>query len=396
MNLIRSFPDRPISRRELLRHSAFLGVGLALTPLRGWPESWFDLNDTVVPFTDVPANFTGRRPTTPEPYPGANLIAQDLRELTDWITPDEDFFVVTHYGIPELDDAAHRLELSGLVDRPLSLTMDDLRRLPAVERTTVFECGGNSRAMFHGMVGNARWTGIDLVRLIEEAGPTVDAREVHFWGADSGEEEIRGNTYRQFFGRSMSLAEVEEARPILAYAMNGEPLPIVHGFPLRLVVPGWYGVAHVKWLQRIDLATERLMTRFMARDYVTLMAHERNGETEWVETSVARQRPKSVIARVTRNGDDFRICGAAWTDGTSLGSVEVRIDDGDWVAAELERPDDPVAWTFFTFTTRGLAPGDHSLVSRATDARGRTQPDDLSTKVTRWENNELFHRTIRV
>lgn len=384
-----------MSRRELLRQGGLVGAGLALTPVAGWPSSWFRADEVVVPFTDVPPTFTGRRAGN-EQFPGQNLIAQDLRELTDWTTPVEDYFVVTHYGIPEVDASGWTLQLTGLVDRPLTLTLDELRRRPRAERTTVFECGGNARAMFHGMVGNSTWAGTPLRPLIEEAGPTVHAREVHFWAADSGTEEIRGNEYEQNFARSMSLEQILETDPILAYEMNGEPLTVVHGFPLRLIVPGWYGVAQVKWLQRIDLSPDRLMTRFMAKDYVTLMGRESGGEVEWVETSVTRQRVKSVIARVTREDDRFTIFGAAWTDGTPLRTVEVRIDDGDWRPAALDTPADPHSWTFFRLEATGITRGEHTLISRATDTTGRTQPIDLALKRTRWENNELFVRTIMV
>ena len=171
---------------------------------------------------------------------------------------------------------------------------------------------------------------------------------------------------------------------------------VVHGFPVRLIVPGWYGVCQVKWLTEIELSADRLMTRFMAKDYVTLMGREVEGRTEWVETSVTRQRPKSAIARVTRSGSRFTIFGAAWSDGTPLDRVEVRVGDGAWSTAELDRPSDPHSWTFFTLEIPELPAGEHTLVSRATDTAGRTQPEHLDTKRTRWENNELFHRTIGV
>ena len=384
-----------ITRREMLRQSSFAAVGLAITPVPGWPQRWFIPEEVVVPFTDIPENFTGRRPGA-EAFPGANLIAQDLRNLDDWVTPIEDFFVVSHYNSPEVDASAYRLDIGGLVGRPISLTLDQLRARPRVERTTVFECGGNARGLLHGMVGNANWVGVDLQALLEEAAPSPAALEVHFWGADAGTEEIRNAEYEQNFARAMSLADIAARRPILAYEMNGEPLPVVHGFPVRLIVPGWYGVAQVKWLNRIQVSPERLMTRFMARDYVTLQGVEQNGGVKWVETSVTKQRPKSVIARVTRDDDLFRVFGAAWTDGTPLREVEVQIDGGAWQTATLEQSSNPFSWTFFNLETRGLANGEHRLVSRATDAEGRTQPENLELKRTRWENNEYFYRTILV
>tara|TARA_Y100001949_G_C15985430_1_gene330370 strand:+ start:1818 stop:2981 length:1164 start_codon:yes stop_codon:yes gene_type:complete len=376
--------DFDVSRREMLKQAGLVSVGLAVTPVPGWPASWFKQEVTVVPFTDM-AN-----------YRGASRMAQDLRELTSWLTPTEDFFSIGHYGTPEVDASAYRLQVTGLVERPITLTLDELKARPKVEPTTVFECSGNSRGLVHGMVGNATWAGAALIPLLAEVRPTADSREVYFWGADTGTEEIRGQEYEQNFARSMSLEHVNELGPILAYEMNGEPLPVAHGFPVRLIVPGWYGIAQVKWLERIELGVDRLMTRFMAKDYVTLMGREENGRTEWLETSVTHQRVKSVIARVTRAEDQFTIFGAAWSDGTPLDRVEVRVDDGAWRAATMDRPDDPHTWTFFTFETEGLTPGEHTLVSRATDVDGRTQPVDLSMKLTRWENNELFERTIQV
>lgn len=385
---------KSMSRRDAISRMSLVTVGLATTPLAGWPARWF-VQDAVVPFTDVPDGFTGVRPGE-EDFPGQNRSAQDIRDLTEWVTPVEDFFAVAHYGYPEVDASSYRLDVGGQAQRPLSLSLDQLRARPRVERTTVFECGGNTARLFHGMVGNARWTGAELLPLLEEAGWADDVREVHFWAADSGTEEIRGAQYEQNFARSMSLAAVRETNPIIAYEMNGSPLTVVHGFPVRLIVPGWYGVAQVKWLNRIELAHERLMTRFMAKDYVTLIGREVDGRTEWIETSVTRQRPKSAIARVTRQGGNFRIFGAAWTDGTPLERVEVSVDAGAWRAATLDRQGDAYAWTFFTLEVPALAAGEHTLVSRALDAEGRTQPENLDTKMTRWENNELFRRTIRV
>ena len=376
--------DFDVSRREMLKQAGLVSVGLAVTPVPGWPASWFKQEVTVVPFTDM-AN-----------YRGASRMAQDLRELTSWLTPTEDFFSIGHYGTPEVDASAYRLQVTGLVERPITLTLDELKARPKVEPTTVFECSGNSRGLVHGMVGNATWAGAALIPLLAEVRPTADSREVYFWGADTGTEEIRGQEYEQNFARSMSLEHVNETGPILAYEMNGEPLPAAHGFPVRLIVPGWFGIAQVKWRERIELGVDRLMPRFMAKDYVTLMGREENGRTEWLETSVTHQRVKSVIARVTRAEDQFTIFGAAWSDGTPLDRVEVRVDDGAWRAATMDRPDDPHTWTFFTFETEGLTPGEHTLVSRATDVDGRTQPVDLSMKLTRWENNELFERTIQV
>ncbi len=388
--------DETMTRRDVLKHLGIVTVGLSATPVPGFPAWWFTEQDVVIPFTDMPEGFSGIRAGGPEAFPGQNLRAQDLRQLDSWVTPVEDFFAVGHYGYPELDASSYRLRVHGLVERRITLTLEQIRARPQVDRTTVFECSGNSRGTFHGMVGNATWTGTPLLPLLEEAGPMGDTREVHFWAADAGTEEIRGGEYEQNFARSMSLQHVREREPILAYEMNGEPLTVVHGFPLRLIVPGWYGVCQVKWLKDIELSHDRLMTRFMAKDYVTLMGREVDGRTEWVETSVTRQRPKSVIARVTRQADRMTVFGVAWSDGTPLDRVEVRVDGGAPVAADLDRQGDAYTWTFFSADLPLPATGEHALVSRATDTEGRTQPENLEMKRTRWENNELFERTIRI
>lgn len=383
-----------ITRRGALSRMGIVTVGLAATPVRGWPEAWF-LQEAVIPFTDVPDDFTGMR-AGEERFAGMNRSAQDLRRLESWITPVEDFFAVAHYGYPEVNATTYSLSVGGLARRSLELSLEQIRTRPRVTRTTVFECGGNSARLFRGMVGNAEWTGTPLLPLLEEAGWADSVREVHFWAADSGTEELGGASYEQNFARSMSLQAIRERNPILAYEMNGEPLTIVHGFPVRLIVPGWYGVAQVKWLNRIELSPDRLMTRFMARDYVTLMGREVDGRTEWVQTSVTRMRPTSAIARVTRSGNRVRIFGVAYGDGTPLDRVDVSVDGGAWQAAELDRRGDDYSWTFFTLEIPALAAGDHTLVSRVTDRAGQTQPEELSMKRTRWENNELFQRTIRV
>ena len=383
-----------MTRRDAVSRMGLAAVGFSALPVSGWPASWF-VQDAVVPFTDVPDDFTGLR-AGQEQFPGQLRSAQDLRRLESWVTPVEDYFVVAHYPIPEVNASTYRLSVEGLVRRPIELTLDQLRARPRVTRTTIFECGGNSARLFHGMVGNSEWTGTPLLPLLEEAGWTDTAREVHFWAADSGMEDLGGQQYEQNFARSMSLEAIRERNPIIAYEQNGEPLTVVHGFPARLIVPGWYGVAQVKWLNRIELSADRLMTRFMARDYVTLMGREVDGRTEWIQTSVTRLRPKSAIARVTRTGNRFRIFGVAWSDGTPLDRVDVRVDGGAWQPATLDKRGDDYAWTWFTLEVPALPAGEHKLVSRATDAAGRTQPDELSMKRTRWENNELFERTIRV
>lgn len=255
-----------------------------------------------------------------------------------------------------------------------------------------------------GAIGNARWTGTPLGPLLKECGLKPGGREVVFWGADEGKEKIRDAEYPQNFARSLSLGAAQSDDVILAYAMNGEPLTSGHGFPLRLVVPGWYGIAWVKWLARIEVRDRRFMNRFMARDYVTIRGEQKDGKTVWRETSVGPMNVKSLVARVVRHKNGtLGVSGAAWSNGGRIERVELKIDDGPWTQVELNRDKSktaPFAWTFWSYDWNGAAPGEHRLVSRATDSKGRVQPaaDDpqIALKKTYWEANEQVVRRVKV
>jgi DMSO/TMAO reductase YedYZ molybdopterin-dependent catalytic subunit len=381
-----------LTRRAVLRQAGLAGLGLSLTELRAWgfPSAWGQADEVVVPFTDVPADFATSR--------ADRVLGQDLRQLKAFLTPEREYFVVAHYGVPKIDAATWRLEVRGRVANPRAITLDELKKRPRAEQTCVFECGGNrGTAIMNRMVGNARWTGTSLRSIIDEAKPMSDAIEVVCWGADEGEEVIRNEKYRQNFARSMTLADLARSEAIVAWEMNGEPLTADHGFPVRIVVPGWYGVQNVKWLNALELSSERFMGRFQARDYVTIMGRRNGDRTEWVETSVTKIRTKSMIARVTRlpNGR-LRVFGVAMTDGTPLRMVEVQVDNGPWIPAKLETPPNPYAWTWFQAELSAPTPGAHTVASTATDTLGRTQPDNLDMKKTNWENNAVWRRAITV
>lgn len=383
-----------VTRRTLLQQAGLAGAGLALADLSAWglPITWADAQEDVVPFTDVPADFVTVNATT------GRVAGLDLRQLTAFLTPENNYFVVAHYGVPKIDAATWALEIRGRVGRPRRYSLDELKTRARAERTCAFECGGNRGAgIMNRMIGNARWSGTALRSLIDEARPAPDAMELIMWGADEGEETIRNEKYRQNFARSMTLADLARADAILAWEMNGQPLTADHGFPLRVVVPGWYGVQNVKWLTSLEVSHERFMGRFQARDYVTIMGRQHGDRTEWVETSVTKIRTKSMIARVTRRPDGgLTVFGVAISDGTPLKSVEVQLNDGPWVAAALDAPPNPYAWTWFRATLPAAPAGTHSIASKATDALGRTQPVDLSQKKTNWENNAIWKRTIQV
>ena len=371
-----------VTRRDVLHGLLATGVAVGFD----WPA--LAQGEQVVPFTDLPAP-TGRgaRPTTVETF----------------FTPNDAFFNVAHYPAPQpADPAAYRLRVTGLVERPIELTLADLKKRARLEQVVGFECGGNNNARGNPMIGNAKWAGTSVAAILKDCRPRVTAREVVFFGADQGEEEvIHGGApvkVTQSFARGLALEDALRSEVMLAWEMNGADLPHLRGAPVRLVVPGWYGVANVKWLGQIHVQDSRYVGRFMGRDYVTLRGEEMGGETRWNETWVSRIRLKSAIARLTRNGNAFKAYGFALTDGTSLKSIEVKVDDGPWKPAVMDKQNTMYSWKLFSYEWSGLAPGEHTIVSRATDARGDVQPTeaDLASKKTRWENNGQFVRKFSV
>ncbi len=274
------------------------------------------------------------------------------------------------------------------------------------------ECSGNGASKgFMNAIYNSRWTGTPLAPILKECGVKDSVKEVVFIGEDHKQETLRKGTKREVsfevpFGRSMSLDDAMSMPLLLAWERNGKPLEKRNGAPLRLIVPGWYGIANVKWLRRIELRPTRYMGRFMARDYVTLRGERRGDETVFVETSVNRMNLKSIIARVTRQPTKSGVVpvkafGAAWSDGTEIKSVEVKVDEGKWRPAVLDKaPRDKYSWVFFSIDLGDLKPGKHTLVSRATDANGRVQPaaedDEIALKKTYWEAYQQWPREIEL
>lgn len=315
-------------------------------------------------------------------------------------TPDDQFFAVAHYGMADVELAKWNLDVGGLVDKARTLSLDQIRARPRREYTLLLECSGNPAA--GGLIGNAKWVGTPLAPLLKECGLKSEATDIAFFGWDTGTEKLANVDYKLNFGRDLTVAEALKDDVLLAYEMNGKPLAKNHGAPLRLVVPGWYGVAWVKWLTRIEVLDRPHQNRFMARDYVTLRGEKHGDDVIWRETLVGRMNLKSVPARVVKTaGGNLRVEGAAWSDGTALKVVEVKIDDGPWKAAKLEsNGGNNHTWSFWSYEWTGAMPGDHTVTSRVTDAKGKVQPapDDpfISMKKTRWENNQQAVRKIKI
>jgi DMSO/TMAO reductase YedYZ molybdopterin-dependent catalytic subunit len=279
-----------------------------------------------------------------------------------------------------------------------------LKAMPKHDVTFTLECSGDNGLPFvQSAIGNARWAGASLSEVLKAAQIAQGAIEVVFYGTDQGEEIVRPATpleykYTTNFARSMSVADAINPANLLCYEMNGTPLPAANGFPLRLIAPGWYGVANVKWLTRIEVVSKRFLNRFMGRDYVTIREMRHGGKTIIEETSVSRMLLKSAPARVIQFDGRNQIEGAAWGP-TPIAAVEVKIDDGPWMKAKLAESKSPWSWRFWNLEWLP-APGEYTITSRAIDTAGNRQPamDDpvIANKRTYWESNGQITRKIRI
>src|SRR5215212_7684534 len=302
--------------------------------------------------------------------------ALPLEALRHPITPAGLHYLLIHYDIPDVDPATFRLEIGGAVERPVSLSLDELRGWERIAAPVTLECAGNGRALLEPRplsqpwlaeaVGTAEWTGVPMAALLEEAGLRDDAVEILFTGLDRG---IEGGI-EQSYQRSLPVAEAVGPDALLAYGMGGAPLPPQHGFPLRLVIAGWYGMAHVKWLSEITALTEPFDGFQQAVGYRMYGADGVAGEP------VTRIMPRSLTvppgipdfftrARILDAGP-CRLTGRAWSGWAQIARVEVSVDGGAmWADAQLDEPIGERAWRGWTFEW-DATPGDHTISSRAT------------------------------
>jgi sulfane dehydrogenase subunit SoxC len=311
------------------------------------------------------------------------------------VTPVGMHYMLTHFDIPDLDVAAWRLVIGGMVETPRTLSLDELRAMDAVTHAVTMECAGNGRTLLSprptnqpwGLeaVSTAEWTGVPLRDVLGPAGLRPDAVEVVFTGADEGTQ----NGVRHRFQRSLSVGEAEGPEILLAYAMNGRPLEPQHGAPVRLIVPGWYGMASVKWITAIEAVGEPFTGYQQARSYnirqVTEDVGERVTRIAVRALMVPPGRPDfPTLARVVEAGD-VPIIGRAWSGEAPVTRVEVAVD-GRWSDARLDEPVGPFAWRRWSFEWRA-EPGAGRLSCRATDANGRTQPLEQAWNLGGYCNN---------
>jgi len=320
------------------------------------------------------------------------------------VMPSARFYVRNHFQIPLLDPAAWRLTIGGLVERPLSLSLRDLTNLPSRTLVATLECAGNGRALLDppvageqwdvGAVSTAGWTGVPLLEVLDRAGVKAGAHEVVFRGADGG--AVDGGSEPVRFERSLGLAHAQHRDILLAYAMNGEPLPVHHGFPLRLVVPSWYAVASVKWLTEIEVIDRAFEGAFQTDRYY--FEREEHGQT--TREPVSLQRVRALITEPRTDEEvprgDLAIRGVAWSGAAPIARVEVSVGGGVWQEARLIGERRRHSWQWWELLTRVEQPGRLGLRARATDLAGRTQPERPEWNRLGYGNNAIQESLIEV
>jgi len=307
-----------------------------------------------------------------------------LEALRYDLTPTGLHYLLIHFDIPAVDADTYQLVIGGAVERPISMTLEDVRAEPRQTLPVTMECAGNGRARLNPRpvsqpwlneaIGTAEWTGTSLWPMLERAGLDTDAVELVFTGADRG---LQGEQ-EQDYGRSLTIDEVRRAEVMLAYEMNGQPLQPQHGFPLRLIVPGWYGMTSVKWLRSIEGVTEPF------EGYQQTPAYHYANSADDLGEPVTRIRPRALMVppgipdffsrhRVVDQGR-VELVGRAWSGRGVVERVEVGVD-GAWTEARLEPAVGDFCWRRWSFAWEAT-PGEHVLSCRATDSTGTVQPTD--------------------
>jgi DMSO/TMAO reductase YedYZ molybdopterin-dependent catalytic subunit len=317
------------------------------------------------------------------------------------VMPNAHFYVRNHFHIPDLDAASFRLSIGGLVERPCSFGMNELRRLPSQSVVVTLECAGNGRMLFDppidgerwnlGAVSTAEWTGVPLAEVLDRAGVRSGAAEVVFRGADAG--TIDGRAVR--FERSLPLDVARSADVLLAYAMNGESLPVQHGYPVRLVVPGWYAVASVKWLTEIELFDQPFTGHYQTDKYW----YEWLRDGRIVREPVTLQRVRALITEPAPDHEirpgELAVRGVAWSGAASIVRVEVSVEDGQWQEARLVGERKRHSWQWWELITHVPHTGAITLRARATDLAGRTQPESAEWNRLGYGNNAIHGVAVR-
>jgi DMSO/TMAO reductase YedYZ molybdopterin-dependent catalytic subunit len=336
-------------------------------------------------------------------------LEMPFEKLRDFVTPTESFYVRCHFPIPKIDRKNWRLRLEGEVERPFELNYDELLKLESRKIPATLECAGNNRNLLEqkvkgvqwglGAVGNAEWTGVPLSILLDRAGVKAGACEVILEGADQGPlEDPKAPPGNVRFARSVPMAKARED-VLLAYRMNDVDLTSKHGFPLRAVVPGWYAVASVKWLQRIIVTDRPFAGYYQTIDYAFWKrdgAHAELVPLREMQTKAEIAQPQD--GQTVAANSKVRVHGAAWTGDSEIVKVEVSVDGGaTWTEARLDTMPARNAWRLWEFDWQTpSAPGKKTLIARATDSQARTQPVQRDPDRGTYMINHLLPITVEV
>lgn len=313
------------------------------------------------------------------------------------VMPTRRFYLRDHFPIPNLDGERYRLSVHGECERPLDFSLRDLHNLPSESRVVTLECAGNGRSLFDpavpgepwalGAASTAEWTGVPLVELLDRAGIKPSAREIIFRGADGG--RIANIDAPVRFERSLPVDRIRDLNALLAYSMNGEPLSPPHGYPLRLIVPGWYAVASVKWLTEI-IATDR---EFEGYFQTTKYWYEwvRDGREERAPVTLLNVRALIVAPQpgVSLPRRETAIRGVAWSGAASIAKVEISLNGGPWQEARMIGEQRCGAWQWWELLSSLEQVGPLVIRARATDISGRTQPDQAEWNRLGYGNNSV-------
>jgi len=310
------------------------------------------------------------------------LSSFDLSLLDQPATPNDLFFVHDHFPAPDVTSAGWMLTIGGAVGAPLEIAFNDLAARPRKALGVTLECAENPAG--GGLVSHAEWSGVSLASILQEARPAAEARAIRLGGADG-------------FSRVVPLAKAMGSDPLLALAMNGEKLPVNHGFPLRAIIPGWYGMDSVKWLRSIHVLAGEPPSQDYAREVRSLLTGRQRGD------AVTAMNVKSTFSRpvdgATLFGRRFTLRGAAWAGENRVRRVEVSVDGGrSWQAARLESESKPYAWVCWSYEWTIARPGLYELAVTATDDQGRQQPAERpSNRVDdyEWNQRQVIQVTVK-
>jgi len=336
-------------------------------------------------------------------------LEMPFKTLEGFLTPTESFYVRTHFPILSIDRDAWWMRIEGEVENSFAIDYEELLKIESVTIPATLECAGNSRSLLEpkvkgvqwglGAVGTAEWTGVPLSILLDRARAKTNGRHVVLEGADGGMlEDPKSPPGELKFARSIPI-EKARADVLLAYKMNGRELPPEHGFPVRAIVPGWYAMASVKWLQRIIVTEQPFTGYYQTIDYAYWERQKAIAElTPLTEMQVKAQIAEPAEGEVVPANSSVRVRGAAWTSNGEITKVELSTDGGaTWTEAKLLDESKPNAWRLWEFNWQTpTAPGRQALIARATDSLGRIQPVQRDRDRGTYMINHLLPVTVQV